>query len=119
MGLPVNANQPERMWIMTAIYTVYQTVRDADGEEVEASRWNCADLRDAITDLEGTRTAHVDGVQYRLARYTAWSGTLLLTTCNGMEFRTGCSEERVLAIVGINQGTARRLSRMLNAEWGA
>ena len=103
---------------MTAEYILYQTVRDADGEEVDASRWNCCDLHDAISDLESTRTMQVDGVQYRLARYTAWNGTLLLATCNGMEFRTGCSEERVLAVVGINHGTARRLSRMLNAEWG-
>lgn len=63
--------------------------------------------------------AFCNDVQYRLARYTAWNGTLLLTVLNGMEFRTGEREERALAIIGINHGTARRLSRLLNAEWGA
>lgn len=100
-------------------YILYQTIHDADGEEVEASRWTNDTLRDAITDLSATRTAHCDGVQYRLARYTAHNATLLLTVQNGPEFRTGYNEERVLAIIGINRGTARRLSRLLGCEWGA
>lgn len=104
---------------MTATYILYQTIHDADGEEAGAWRWDCADLHDAVKDLTGTRTAHVDGVEYTIARYTAWNGTLLITVQNGMEFRTGCREERTLAVIGINRGTARRLSRLLNAEWGA
>lgn len=100
-------------------YILYHTILDADGEEVEAHRWPCEGLRDAITDLSHTRTAHCDGVQYRLARYTTHNATLLLTVQNGTEFHTGCNEERVLAIIGINRGTARRLSRLLGCEWGA
>ena len=104
---------------MSATYILYQTIRDHDGEEVEASRWACDDLRDALRDLSNTRTAHCDGVQYKLARHTAHNATLLLTVQNGTEFRTGCNEERVLAIIGINHGTARRLSRLLGCEWSA
>ena len=100
-------------------YILYQTLLDADGEEVEASRWPCSGLRDAIADLHHTRTAHCDGVQYRLAHYTAHNATLHLTVQNGVEFNTGCMEERTLAIVGINRGSARRLSRVLGCEWDA
>lgn len=101
-----------------ATYILYQTIHDADGEEIKACRWDCADLHDAIADLSATRTAHCDGVQYQLARYQPWNDTLLLTVQNGIEFRTGCTEERVLAVIGINRGTARRLSRLLGCEWG-
>lgn len=104
---------------MTTNYILYQTVLDADGEEVEADRWPCEGLHDAIADLHKTRTAHCDGVRYRLAHYQPWNATLLLTVQNGVEFRTGCAEERVLAIIGINRGTARRLSRLLGCEWAA
>ena len=104
---------------MTATYILYQSIHDADGEQIEADRWDCDNLHDAVADLSATRTAHCNDVQYKLARYTAWNGTLLITVQNGTEFRTGCREERVLAVIGINRATARRLSRLLNAEWGA
>lgn len=106
---------------MTATYILYQSIYDADGEPQQdgSHRWDCTGLRDAVKDLTTTRTAHVDGVEYIIARYTAWSGTLLITVQNGTEFRTGCREERVLAVIGINRATAHRLSRLLNAEWGA
>ena len=100
-------------------YILYQTVLDADGEEVEAHRWTCEGLRDAITDLHHTRTAHCDGIDYKLAHYQPWNATLLLTVQNGVEFRTGCNVERVLAIIGISRGSARRLSRLLGCEWCA
>lgn len=100
-------------------YILYQSIHDADGEQIDANRWTNDTLRDAITDLRRTRTAHCDGVQYRLASYTAHNATLLLIVQNGTEFRTGCTEERVLAIIGINRGTARRLSRLLGCEWEA
>lgn len=104
---------------MSATYILYQAIHDAEGEEVKASRWPCSGLRDAIADLSATRTIHCDGVQYRLARYQPWNATLLLTVQNGSEFRTGMTEERVLAIIGITRGTARRLSRLLGCEWCA
>lgn len=97
-------------------FILYQTIFDADGEEVEASRWTCEDLRDALRDLSN---AHCDGVQYQIARYTAHSATAIISVQNGMEFRTGCSEERELAIIGISRHSARRLSRLLGCEWGA
>ena len=98
---------------------LYQTIHDAEGEEAGAWRWDCANLHDAVHDLSATRTTRCDGVQYRLARYTAHSATLLLTVQNGIEYRTGCNEERVLAVCGINRGTARRLARQLGCEWQA
>lgn len=104
---------------MTATYILYQTIYDADGEEAGAWRWDCTDLHDAVKDLTATRTAHVGGVEYIIARYLPWNATLLITVQNAMEFRTGCREERVLAVIGINRGTARSLSRLLNAEWQA
>jgi len=100
-------------------FILYQTVRDADGEQVEADRWTNDTLRDALSDLSATRTAHCDGVQYRVARYIPHNATAIITVVNGAEFRTGCTEERELAIIGINRGTARRLSRLLGCEWGA
>ena len=105
---------------MTATYILYQSIYDADGEPQQdgSDRWECSNLHDAVADLTSTRTAHVDGVEYTAAHYTAWNGTMTITVQNGMEFRTGCREERVLCIIGINRGTARRLSRLLNAEWG-
>lgn len=96
-------------------FILYQTIRDADGEDVEASRWT----DDTLRDLSATRTAHCDGVQYQAARYIPHSATAIITVQNGAEFRTGCTEERELAIIGINRGTARRLSRLLGCEWGA
>lgn len=104
---------------MSATYILYQTILDDEGEQVEADRWTNDTLRDAIADLHKTRTSHCDGVQYRLARHSAHLATLLLTVQNGSEFRTGMSEERMLAVIGINRGSARRLSRLLGCEWGA
>lgn len=100
-------------------FILYQTILNADGEEVEASRWTNNTLRDALRDLSSTRTAYCDGVQYKLACYQPWNATLLLTVQNGTEFRTGYNEERMLAIIGINRGSARRLSRLLGCEWQA
>ena len=104
---------------MSTTYILYQTIHDAEGEEVKASRWPCSGLRDAIADLHHTRTAHCDGVQYKLARYQPWNDTLLLTVQNGSEFKTGWFEERTLAVIGITRTSARRLSRMLDCEWSA
>ena len=100
-------------------FILYQTVLDADGEEVEASRWTNDNLRDALRDLSATRTAHCDGVQYQIAWYIPHSATAIINVVNGAEFRTGCSEERELAIVGISRHSARRLSRLLGCEWCA
>ncbi len=96
-------------------FILYQTIRDADGEEVEASRWT----NDALRDLSNTRTAHCDGVQYQVARYIPHSATAIISVQNGAEFRTGCSEERELAIIGISRYSARCLSRLLDCEWQA
>lgn len=104
---------------MSATYILYQTILDDEGEQVEADRWTNDTLHDAIADLHKTRTAHCDGVQYRLACYKPWNATLLLTVQNGSEFRTGYTEERTLAVIGINRGTARRLARLLGCEWCA
>ena len=104
---------------MSATYILYQSIHDADGEQIDADRWPCEGLRDAITDLRRTRTTHCDGVQYQVAQYIPHSATAIITVQNGTEFRTGCTEERVLAIIGINRGTARRLSRLLGCEWEA
>jgi hypothetical protein len=100
-------------------FILYQTIRDADGEDVEASRWTNDTLRDALRDLRDTRTAHCDGVQYQAARYIPHSATAIISVQNGAEFRTGCSEERTLAIIGISRWSARRLSRLLGCEWQA
>lgn len=100
-------------------YILYQTVRDAEGEEVESFRWDCTGLRDALTDLGKTRTAHCGGVEYIGARHQAWNDTCIITVQNAPEYRTDHAEERVLAIVGIKHGTARRLARLINAQWSA
>lgn len=100
-------------------FILYQTILDADGEQIDADRWTCEDLRDALRDLSQTRTAHCDGVQYQVARYIPHSATAIISVQNGAEFRTGCSEERELAIVGISRHSARRLSRLLGCEWQA
>ena len=104
---------------MSAEYILYQTVRDDDGEEVEASRWPCANLHDAIADLSTTRTAHVGGVDYTIASYHPWNSTLFITVQNAAEFRTGCREERMLVIFPITHSSARRLAALLNCEWSA
>jgi len=104
---------------MSAEYILYQTVRDDDGEEVEASRWECANLHEAVQDLGKTRTAHVDGVEYSMANWTPWNSTLHLTVQNAAEFRTGCREERMLVIFPITHSSARRLAALLNCEWCA
>ena len=100
-------------------YILYQTILDDEGEQVEADRWTNDTLHDAIADLHKTRTAHCGGVQYRLACYKPWNATLLLTVVNDAEFRTGMTEERELAIIGISRYSARRLSRLLGCEWSA
>lgn len=103
---------------MSAQYIIYQTVRDDEGEEVEADRWTNDTLRDALRDLSNTRTAHCGGVQYQVARYQH-SATAIFTVVNGTEFRTACTEERELAIIGISRWSARRLARLLGCEWQA
>ena len=104
---------------MTADLILYQTILDADGEEVGADRWTNGTLRDALRDLSETRTAHCGGIEYQVARYIPHSATAVISVQNGAEFRTGCSEERTLAIVGISRHSARRLSRLLGCEWQA
>ena len=104
---------------MTTIYILYQSIHDADSFEIDAHRWHCDDLHDAIRDLSATRTSHVGGVEYQGARYQEWNSTLLLTVQNGREYRTGESEERTLAVCGITRASARRLARLLRCEWSA
>lgn len=104
---------------MSATAILYQSITDDEGDEIDASRWTCDDLRDAIKDLTATRTAHVDGVEYTLARYQPWNSTVLLTVQNAAEFRTGCREERTLALFPITHSSARRLAALLNCEWQA
>ena len=104
---------------MTADLILYQTIRDTEGEEVEASRWNCESLHDAVHDLGQTRTAHCGGVEWQCARYNPWSSTAIITVQNAAEYRTGYREERELAIIGISRASARRLARLLNLEWQA
>lgn len=104
---------------MSAAYILHQSITDTDGDTDDVSRWECTDLHDAIRDLSATRTAHVDGVEYRIATYADHSATCIITVQNGMEFRTGEREERALAIVGITRTSARRLARLLECEWSA
>jgi len=104
---------------VSATYILYQSVTDDEGDEADASRWTCDNLRDAIKDLDATRTAHVDGVEYTLAQWNSWNSTLLLTVQNAAEFRTGCREERTLALFPITHSSARRLAALLNCEWQA
>ena len=104
---------------MTAQYILYQTIRDDEGEEAEASRWNCESLHDAVHDLTATRTAHCGGVEWQLARHLPHSSTCIITVGNAPEYRTGHREERELAIIGISGASARRLARLLNLEWQA
>ena len=98
---------------------LYQQIYDADYEPCDGNRWECSDLHDAIRDLGATRTSHVGSVEYQGARYQEWNSTLLLHVQNGTEFRTGCREERTLAVCGITHASARRLARLLRCEWSA
>lgn len=100
-------------------FILYQTILDADGDEVEARRWHADDLHDAVHDLTATRTAHCGGVEWQVARYHPWSSTAIITVQNAPEYRTGLREERELAIIGISRASARRLARLLNLEWQA
>lgn len=102
---------------MTAI--LYQSIEDDEGEHLDASRWTCDDLRSAIADLYTTRTAHVDAAEYVLASYQPWNSTLIISVCNGTEFRTGCRERRDLAIFPVTRTSASRLARLTNAQWTA
>ena len=104
---------------MSATFILYQSIEDADGEEAGASRWTCDDLHDAVHDLTGTRTLHVDGVEYSTAHYQPWNSTVLLTVQNAAEFRTGCRERRDLAVFPITHASARRLANLLNIQWTA
>ena len=104
---------------MSLTCIIYQAVEDADGEEAGASRWTCDDLHDAVHDLTGTRTLHVDGVEYSTARYSDWNSTLHLTVQNSAEFRTGCRERRDLAVFPVTRASARRLANLLNIQWTA
>ena len=98
---------------------LYQTICNDECEELDATRWTCDTLRDAIADLSATRTSHVDGVECQLAKFLPWQPALLLTIYNGMEFRTGEKESRTLAIVGIKHTSARRLAKLLGFQWEA
>lgn len=104
---------------MFVTFILYQTIRDADGEEAGRDRWTCEDLHDAVQDLSATRTSHCDGITCATARYIPHSATAIITVQNGIEFRTGCTEERELAIVGISRWSARRLARLIGCEWQA
>ena len=102
-----------------AIHILYQTILNDDGEEIETDRWPNNGLRNAIADLTSTRTSEVGGVEATIAQYQPWNSTLLVTVCNSAEYRTGCREERMLAVIDITHASARRLARLLNAQINA
>lgn len=101
---------------MTRTFTIHQTFEDHDGEPacIAPDCWPCDNLRDALQDLYRTRTAHVDGISWSDARYILHTGALVLTICNGPEFRTGIQETRMLSITRITAASAARLARLLN-----
>lgn len=39
---------------MSATFILYQSIHDADGEQVDAHRWECSDLHDAGHDGDAT-----------------------------------------------------------------
>lgn len=102
-----------------ADFILYQSIIDADGEKEDACSWNAFTLHHAIKDVQSTRTAHVDGVEYTSAQYQAWNNTAIITVSNGAEFYTGKREERTLAIIGITRASARRIARLIRAQWQA
>ena len=103
---------------MNREYFIHQTFEDHDGEpaDIEPDCWPCDNLHDAVKDLYRTRTAHVDGVAWQDAQYITPTRSLVITVCNGREFRTGMQETRLLSITDITAASAARLAHLLNVR---
>ena len=70
-------------------------------------------LRDAITDLFNTRTAHGGGISF-IECFNEWPFSIRVG--NGMEFLTGAHEQRTLHLNDtLTQSSATRLAKLLGA----
>ena len=73
----------------------------------------CDNLRDALKELYGTRTSHVDGVRDQTGSYAEHGKRLTLAVFNGMEFLTGDEEQRGLHLHGVSRASAQRIARLV------
>ncbi len=74
-------------------------------------------LRDAISDLFETRTAHCDGVHYIEPSSYPGSDFRWITVGNGMEHLTGAYESRSLHIPDhVTESSRGRILRLLNGS---
>lgn len=89
----------------------------ADGE-ADARGFICegATLRDALTDLHRTRTAHCDGVTAIECDSSPCDRPRWVSVRNGAEYRTGATESRALHIPEtVSRSSARRIARIAGA----
>ena len=70
-------------------------------------------LRDAIDDLLTTRTSRVGGIACIEADEWPVAAPRWITVTNGMEFETGCHEQRSLHLPDtLSPSTKRRIARL-------
>ena len=70
-------------------------------------------LRDAIDDLLTTRTSRVGGIECIEADEWPVDAPRWITVTNGMEFETGCHEQRSLHLPdALTPSTKRRIARL-------
>lgn len=109
------------------VFSVYYDVSGEtdDGEDFDTFESGCIDteldLRDAVEYVRETRTNECDGVACVEASFhpipekgqvTGW-----ITVTNGMEFRTGCIEQRTLHIDRpISAASFRRIVRLCGGK---
>ncbi len=93
-----------------------ESAQDGDAE----SRDMLADsvsLREAITLVRQTRTAHVDGIESIECDSSPYVRPRWVTVTNSQEYRTGAQESRTLHInQHITDASARRVARLVK-EW--
>jgi len=90
------------------------TQESAEHGECDESQSDCVTdltLREAVSEVNDTRTSQVDGVQAIEGDHCA------VTIYNGMEFRTGAYENRTLHIPpNVTRASGKRIARLLGVK---
>ena len=95
------------------------TQESAEQGDAEERGFICegASLREALADVNATRTNEVDGVECIETDSSPCCKPRWVTIVNGMEYRTGAQESRSLHIPDcVTDASARRIARLVGAR---
>ena len=84
------------------------------GDVASSDYWEVSGLRDAIKEINTTRTNEVGGVESVSAEFH--NGRLMVCLNNSMEFRTGDYETRYLHAHNVTAASAARIARIIGVR---